>query len=87
MRRNCDTKVSVNTSPLKASKPKTLLASIEDVAATQITAKHLEEEVASLNRMIGHLKAEKEKDAVAKRALFSQKTREIAHLKTQLEEV
>jgi hypothetical protein len=87
VRRNCDTKVSVNTSPLKASKPKTLLASIEDVAATQITAKHLEEEVASLNRMIGHLKAEKEKDAVAKRALFSQKTREIAHLKTQLEEV
>jgi hypothetical protein len=87
VRRNCDTKVSVNTSPLKASKPKPLLASIEDVAATQITAKHLEEEVASLNRMIGHLKAEKEKDAVAKRALFSQKTREIAHLKTQLEEV
>lgn len=47
----------------------------------------LEESLASSDRLVGHLRAEKQKESVAKSALMTQSAREASSIRTQLVQV
>lgn len=47
----------------------------------------LEESLNSSDRLVGHLRAEKQKDSIARKALLGQHSREMTSLRTQLIQV